>query len=96
MEALFCVVFAVATAVGYSKGQTSNLGHNASIDVLRLSPNDIVRFSLLLFARRLNSPHSSSPLRPLLPSLIKSPFISFRHPSTFQSNIRSAIVLQII
>ena len=49
MEALFCVVFAVATAVGYSKGQTSNLRPNASIDVLKLSPNNIVRFSLLPF-----------------------------------------------
>ena len=45
----YCIVLPVATAVGYSKGQMSNLGPNAPIDVLKLSPNDVVCFSLLLF-----------------------------------------------
>ena len=59
VKALCCVVLLAATVVGHSKGQTSNLGFNASLDVLRLSPNTVVRFSSLFFffARWLNSLH---------------------------------------
>ena len=50
MKVLCCVVLVVATALGYSKSQTSNLGPNTSINDLRLPPNAVVR-SLPLFPR---------------------------------------------
>ena len=48
VKASYCVVLPVTNTVGYSKGQTNDLGPNAPVDVLKLSPNDVVRFSLLL------------------------------------------------
>lgn len=48
VKALCCVVFAVATAVGYSRSQTSIIGPNASMNVLKLSPDAVVRFSSLV------------------------------------------------
>ena len=45
---LYRAVLAVATAAGYSKSQTSNLRPNALINVLKLSPNAVVRFSSLI------------------------------------------------
>ena len=49
VKALFCVIFAVTTTVGYSKSQTSNLGCNTLIDVLGLSPKAVVHFLALFF-----------------------------------------------
>ena len=48
VKMLYRAVLAVATAAGYSKSQTSNLGPNASINVLKLSPNAVLRFSSLI------------------------------------------------
>ena len=48
VKMLYCAVLAVATAAGYSKSQTSNLRPNTSINVLKLSPSAVVRFSSLV------------------------------------------------
>ena len=90
-------VLAVATAAGYSKSQTINLGSNASINVLKLSPNAVVRFSSLI-------PFNDGQAH----FTLAHPSILFRHHQssqlfilsrlffTFQSNIHRAAILRII